>query len=156
YGTYPGVRLSDPVLYRVGVEDLYVFGGKVHGNVNVALCAYCWIKNIESHWSDGTSVGSNGTFRSVLRDSYIHETPNPNPGRRGSLVSLNWGASDNLIENNVMWSGNKNIVMRATGGGNVIAYNYMDDAYGAQYPNMPEAGLNAGHDTTPHMELLEG
>jgi hypothetical protein len=157
YGTDPGQRLSDPVLYRVGIEDLYVYGGTGgHGNVNVAVCAYCWVKNIEAHWSIGNSVGFHGTFRSVLRDSYIHETPDPNPGGGGYLVSVNFGASDNLIENNVMWSGNKNIVMRATGGGNVVAYNYMDDSYGGQYPNMPEAGLNAGHDTTPHMELLEG
>src|SRR5262249_11502715 len=46
--------------------------------------------------------------------------------------------------------------MRTTGGGNVIAYNYMDDSYGATYPQSSEAGLNAGHYTTPHMELLEG
>jgi len=152
-------RYASPILHRVGIEDLYVYGGMGgdgHGNVAVALCAYCWVKNIEAHWSIGTSVGFYGTFRSVLRDSYIHETPDPNPGGGGYLVGLNSGASDNLIENNVMWSGNKNIVMRATGGGNVIAYNYMDDAFGSYYPNMPEAGLNAGHYTTPHMELLEG
>jgi hypothetical protein len=152
-------RYANPVLHRLGIEDLYLYGGMGgdgHGNVAVALCAYCWIKNIEAHWSVGTSVGFYGTFRSVLRDSYIHETPDPNPGGAGYLVGLNWGASDNLIENNVMWSGNKNILMRATGGGNVIAYNYMDDAYGAAYPSMPEGGLNAAHYTTPHMELLEG
>jgi hypothetical protein len=152
-------RYADPVLHRVGIEDLYVYGGMggdFHGNISMALCAYCWIKNIEAHWAIGTSVGFYGTFRSVLRDSYIHETPDPNPGGAGYLVGLNWGASDNLIENNVMWYGNKNIVMRATGGGNVIAYNYMDDAFGSTYPNLPEAGLNAGHYTTPHMELLEG
>ena len=157
YGTYPGVRISDPVLRRVGIEDLYIYGGMGgHGNVSLALCAYCWIKNVESHWSIGNSVGLHATFRSVLRDSYLHETPDPNPGGGGYLLSVNYGASDNLIENNVMWNGNKNIVMRATGGGNVVAYNYMDDSYGGQYPNMPEAGLNAGHCTTPHMELLEG
>jgi len=152
-------RYAEPILRRVGVEDLYVYGGRGgdgHGNVSMSLCAYCWVSNIEAHWSIGTSVGFYGTFRSVLRDSYIHETPDPNPGGAGYLVGLNWAASDNLIENNVMWSGNKNIVMRATGGGNVVAYNYMDDAYGAGYPNLPEAGLNAGHCTTPHMELLEG
>jgi hypothetical protein len=156
YGTDPGVRLSDPVLYRAGIEDLYVYGARLHGNVILALCAYCWVRNIESHWSVGSSVSFTGTFRSVLRDSYIHETPDPNPGGAGYLVSVGWGASDNLVENNVMWSGNKNIVMTAAGGGNVVAYNYMDDAYGAQYPNMPEGGLNAGHCTTTHMELLEG
>jgi hypothetical protein len=155
YGRDPGLRVSDPVLYRVGIEDLYVYGG-MGGNILLALCAYCWVKNIEAHWSIGDSVGFYGTFRSVLRDSYIHETPDPNPGGGGYLVSVNFGASENLIENNVMWNGNKNIVMRATGGGNVVAYNYMDDSYGAQYPNLPEAGLNAGHYTTPHMELLEG
>jgi hypothetical protein len=152
-------RYANRVLHHAGIEDLYVYGGMGgdgHGNISVALCAYCWVKNIEAHWSIGTSVGFYGTFRSVLRDSYIHETPDPNPGGAGYLVGLNWGASDNLIENNVMWDGNKNIVMRATGGGNVVAYNYMDDAYGGSYPNLPEAGLNAGHCTTPHMELLEG
>jgi hypothetical protein len=152
-------RYAEPVLRRVGVEDLYVYGGMGgdgSGNVSVNHCAYCWVKNIEAHWSTGTSVGFYGTYRSVLRDSYIHETPDPNPGGGGYLVGLHWGASDNLVENNVMWSGNKTIVMRATGGGNVVAYNYMDDAYGAAYPGSPEAGLNAGHYTTPHMELLEG
>jgi hypothetical protein len=152
-------RYLNPVLHRVGIEDLYVYGGMGgdgHGNVSVALCAYCWVKNIDAHWSIGTSVGFYGTFRSVIRDSYIHETPDPNPGGGGYLVGLNWGASDNLIENNVMWYGNKTIVMRATGGGNVVAYNYMDDAFGSTYPSLPEAGLNAGHYTTPHMELLEG
>jgi hypothetical protein len=152
-------RYANPVLHRVGIEDLYVYGGMGgdgHGNIAVALCAYCWVKNIEAHWSIGTSVGFYATFRSVLRDSYIHETPDPNPGGAGYLVGLNWGASDNLIENNVMWYGNKNIVMRATGGGNVIAYNYMDDPFGSTYPSMPESGLNAAHCTTPHMELLEG
>ncbi len=152
-------RYANPVLRGVGIEDLYVYGGMGgdgHGNISVSLCAYCWVKNIEAHWSIGTSVGFYGTFRSVLRDSYIHETPDPNPGGAGYLVGLNWAASDNLVENNVMWSGNKNIVMRATGGGNVVAYNYMDDAFGSTYPNSPEAGLNAGHYTTPHMELLEG
>jgi hypothetical protein len=32
----------------------------------------------------------------------------------------------------------------------------MDDSFGSTYPNSPEAGVNAGHYTTPHMELLEG
>jgi hypothetical protein len=150
---------AQPVVRWSGVEDLYVYGGMggdYHGNVSMNLCAYCWIKNIESHWSVGTSVGLYSTFRCELRDSYIHETPDPNPGGAGYLVGLNFGASDNLVENNIMWYGNKVIVMRATGGGNVIAYNYMDDAFGSTYPNGPEAGVNAGHYTTPHMELLEG
>jgi hypothetical protein len=150
---------AQPVMQGIGVEDIFFFGGMggdFHGNVSMTLCAYCWIKHIEAFWSVGTSVGLYGTYRSELRDSYIHETPDANPGGAGYLVGLNYGASDNLVENNIMWYGNKEIVMRGTGGGNVIAYNYMDDSFGSTYPNSSEAGVNAGHYTTPHMKLLEG
>jgi len=128
----------------------------VHGNIAVNQCAYCWIKNVEAMWSQGADIGLYATYRSELRDSYIHETPTPDPGGSGYLLSLSNGSSDNLIENNIMWSGNKVDVMRATGGGNVLAYSYLDDAFGGTYPDSPEAGVNAGHYTTPHMELLEG
>lgn len=148
---------AERVMHRVGIENLYVYGGMGgHGNISVSLCAYCWIRNVESHWSVGPSITMASTFRSELRDSYIHETPDPNPGGAGYLLSIERGASDNLVENNVLWYGNKNMVMRATGGGNVVAYNYLDDAFGGTYPDLPEVGLNAAHYTTPHMELLEG
>jgi len=150
---------AQPVMYGIGVENIFFFGGMggdYQGNISMNLCAYCWIKNVEAFWSVGSSIGLYGTYRSEVRDSYIHETPDPNPGGAGYLLSLNYGASDNLIENNIMWYGNKVDVMRATGGGNVLAYNYMDDAFGSTYPESPEAGINAGHYTTPHMELLEG
>jgi hypothetical protein len=152
-------RYANPVMRGIGIESLALMGGQGgdwHGNLAVSLCAYCWFKNIEAYWANGTSVGFYSTYRSELRDSYIHETPTPNPGGGGYLVGLNYGASDNLVENNIMWNGNKQDVMRATGGGNVLAYNYMDDAWGSYYPSSPEAGVNAGHYTTPHMELLEG
>src|SRR5262249_8161654 len=115
-----------------------------------------WVKNVEAYWSTGTNVGFYSTYRSELRDSYMHETPDPNPGGAGYQSGLNGGAADNLFENNIMWDGNKEIVMRATGRGNAHVYNYMDDSFGSTYPMWPEAGLNAGHYTTPHMELLEG
>jgi hypothetical protein len=152
-------RYTVPFLRQVGVENLFVWGGMggdYHGNISVNNCAYCWVKNVEASWSVGTDIGFYSTFRSVLRDSFIHETPDPNPGGAGYLSGVNYGASDNLFENNIMWYGNKVIVMRATGGGNVVAYNYMDDSFGSTYPDSPEAGVNAGHYTTTHMELLEG
>jgi hypothetical protein len=155
----PGSSVVVPFMKWSGIEDIYFYGGMggdYHGNVAVSNAAYCWIKHIEAHWSTGTSVGLYSTYRCEVRDSYIHETPDPNPGGAGYLAGINAGASDNLMENNIMWYGNKVVVMRASGGGNVFAYNYTDDAFGSTYPNMPEAGINAGHYTTPHMELLEG
>jgi len=48
------------------------------------------------------------------------------------------------------------MVMRSSGGGNVIGYNYMEDGYGQGYPTLAETGINASHMTTPHHELFEG
>jgi hypothetical protein len=146
-------------LHGAGIENLFVWGGMggdYHGNIALLNCAYCWVKNVEATWSSGTGIGFYSTFRSVLRDSFIHETPNPNPGGAGYLTGLNSGASENIFENNIMWYGNKEIVARASGGGNVVAYNYMDDSFDGNNPQSPEAGLNAGHFTTPHLELMEG
>jgi hypothetical protein len=142
-----------------GVEDLYLEGGSGGdggGNIALFVCAYCWVKGVESAHSLGTSVNLAGCFRCEVRDSYVHTSDNPNPGGDGYLLGLNMGSADNLVENNVVWNGNKMIVMRATGGGNVIAYNYLDDGYGAEYPGLVEVGLNASHMTTSHMELFEG
>ena len=97
-----------------------------------------------------------GSYQCEARDSYFHETPLPAPGGSGYLFSIYWGASDNLVENCIMWNGDKVITMQLSGGGNVVGYCYMDDAWINTNPDLPEAGLNAGHWTTPHMELLEG
>jgi hypothetical protein len=152
-------RFTAPFLRKVGVEDLFIWGGMggdYYGNIAMGFCAYCWIKNVEATYAVGTDIQFYATFRSVLRDSFIHESGDPNPGGGGYLTGLNQAASDNLFENNIMWSGNKEIVARASGGGNVIAYNYMDDSFGSGYPDQVEAGVNAGHFTTPHLELMEG
>jgi hypothetical protein len=142
-----------------GIEDLYVEkgnGGDQGGNIHLFMCAYSWVRGVESAHSLGTSVNLDGCFRCEVRDSYIHTSDNPTPGGGGYLLGLNRGAADNLVENNVVWAGNKVMVMRATGGGNVIAYNYMEDGYIDYAKNFVESGINASHMTTPHMELFEG
>jgi hypothetical protein len=88
--------------------------------------------------------------------SYIHTSDDPNPGGGGHLLGPGQGSADNLIENNIVMSGNKVMLMRASGGGNVIGYNYMKDSFGAGYPTIVETGLNAAHMATAQMELFEG
>jgi hypothetical protein len=153
-------QYASPFARNIGVENLFLWGGMGgdgHGNLAMWNCAYCWVRNVQSMWSIGTSIGFYGTFRSELRDSYIHESAYPNPGGGGYLTGINTGASDNLFENNIMWNGNKEDVMRGSGGGNVLGYNYMDDSFdNGTAVISSEAGANAGHYTTPHMELLEG
>jgi hypothetical protein len=161
-------QLQQPATEWAGVEDVYVYGGSGGdggGGIHFFSCAYSWAKNVEVDYTSGNGVNLDDSFRCELRDSYVHHagvnysnTPPflPSPGGTGYLTGLNSGTSDSLLENNVVWNGNKVIVMRASGGGNVVAYNYMQDAWGAQYPSEPEVGINAAHMTTPHYELFEG
>ncbi len=155
-GGQPGGPMV-PATKWSGVEDLYLaHGDGGQGNLHFFDAAYSWARNIESALSDGTSVAFAGSFRCEVRDSYIHTTLTPNPGGGGYGIGWSHGAADNLAENNVVWNFNKVMVMQASGGGNVVGYNYMDDGWGAGYPTIPEVGLNASHMTTPHYELFEG
>jgi hypothetical protein len=150
------------VVSNAGLEDLYVAGVPAPGgkaqdnNVAFSLAKYSWMKNVESDQSKGNSVGLNYSFRCVVRDSYLHSTTNPTPGGAGYGLAFSLGSADNLAENNISWNFNKIMVMRGSGGGNVVAYNYMDDGYIAYQPNWVETGLNAAHMTTAHFELFEG
>jgi hypothetical protein len=145
-----------PSVKYAGLEDLYVSGG---GNNNISLeyASYSWVKNVESDNHIGKSISISGSFRCIVRDSYFHSTRNPYPGGGGYGIAVSSYSSDNLIENNIVWNMNKVMVMQASGGGNVIGYNYMEDGYiGGTYLVWVEVGLNASHMTTPHMELFEG
>jgi hypothetical protein len=146
-----------PVVKYAGLEDLYVRGGSGgQGNIWLSNAAYSWIKNVESDYQAGASIAVDASFRCIVRDSYVHTTQNPTPGGGGYGFSLSWYSSDNLIENNISWNMNKVMVMRASGGGNVIAYNYMEDGWIDYNKGWVEVGLNASHMTTPHYELFEG
>jgi len=138
-----------------GVEDLYVRGGQ-DDNVTLRFALYSWVKGVESDWSMGDSFALDSCLRCVLRDSYAHDTPNPYPGGAGYMLSLATYTADSLVENNIFMNGNKVMVMRASGGGNVIAYNYFDNGHIGNDLGWMETGLNASHLTCPHFELFEG
>jgi Pectate lyase superfamily protein len=146
-----------PSVKYAGIEDLYVYGGSGgQGNIWFTNAAYSWIRNVESDYQNGSSISLHASFRCVVRDSYVHSTQSPAPGGSGYGFSLSMYSADNLLENNISWNMNKVMVMRATGGGNVIAYNYMDDGWIHTTPGWVEVGLNASHLTCPHYELFEG
>ena len=140
---------------NAGLEDLYVRGGG-DDNITVRFAKYSWVKNVESDWSLGDSVGLDRSFSCVVRDSYVHNAADPNPGGNGYLLSIGEYTADSLVENNIFINGNKVMVMRASGGGNVIAYNYFDNGYIENNPQWVETGMNASHMTCPHFELFEG
>jgi len=138
-----------------GVEDLGLEGGR-DDNITLRLAKFSWIKNVDSTKSLGDSVGVDRCYRCVVRDSWFHDTANPTPGGGGYLLSLSTYTADSLVENSIFTRGNKVMVMRATGGGNVIGYNYFDDGYISYNQEWVETGMNASHMACPHYELFEG
>ena len=148
------------VTHGIGIEQMYLYGGgNGAGNVSIDVCDGCWVKHIESHWANGPQVNFSSCYHCELRDSYIHELSeytSTTSGGGGYLLSVDQGTANSLVENNIIWNGDKVIVMRSSGGGNVVAYNYMDDAFDSADPVAQEAGANAGHFLGSHMELIEG
>jgi hypothetical protein len=150
-------RFAEPVTKNAGVEDLYVTGTAQNGQGNIWLhAAYSWVRNVESELSDGSSISLDAAYRCVVRDSKFFNSRTPYPGGAGYLLSVGTYSADNLIENNIFIKANKVMVMRASGGGNVIGYNYFEDGYIEGTNDWVEVGANASHMTTPHMELFEG
>lgn len=150
---------AQPPTKYAGLEDLAVSGGGSPtggGNIWLTNAAYSWISNVESSDHEGNSIEIAASYRTVVRDSYIHSARNPTPSGAGYGIAVSHASSDNLIENNIVWNMNKVMVMQASGGGNVIGYNYMDDGWISYNPGWVEVGLNASHMTTPHYELFEG
>lgn len=149
------VRYKVPFTKNVGVEDLTLTGG-TDCNLRVTSTAHSWARNIESSHYLGPSINMFEAFQFALRDSYIHHANNPVPGGGAYAISLRSGASEALIENNVIMYHNKLMVARGGGAGSVIAYNYAQDPLIAYDLKWVEVGINASHFPAPHHVLFEG
>jgi len=102
-------------------------GGDTGGGVHFYHAKYSWARNIEVDHTSGTGVNLDECFRCELRDSYVHHAgpwTGPNPGGAAYLTGLNAGTSDSLLENNIVWNGNKLIVARASGVSKGLVFHY--------------------------------
>jgi hypothetical protein len=152
----PGTRYS-------GIEDLYVSGG-TNNMIGMVNTAYCWVRNIESdgrpsdgnHGMTGAHIQLIHAFRSEIRDSYFHHATSINAGGGAYGIVPGTSSSNNLIENNIAVHLNKPISMNNSGGGNVIAYNYADNAYSVSAPGWQENTIDGNHESFSHSDLFEG
>ena len=153
-------RFDETAVKHAGLEDLRVWVGGA-SNLTLSLAAYSWSQERRvGALAAAAAWGSASTFRCVVRDSYVHHSPSLYPGGGAYGLSVSSGSADNLVENNIIWHFNKVMVMQASGGGNVIGYNYFEDGFigstPRDYTDWMETGMNAAHMTCPHFELFEG
>jgi len=148
-----------------GLEDLTVTGGS-NDNIQLVNAAYCWVRNVESDGAlvpgDAARPGTLGrhvqllhAYRCVIRDSYVHHARQIVNGGGAYGIAVEAGSSANLVENNVVVWLNKPIVMNVSGGGNVVAYNYVDNAMIAGTA-WQENAIDGCHQAYSHSDLFEG
>jgi hypothetical protein len=156
---------STPVKWA-GIESLLVQGGRPGGypgqsagGVDVSNAAYSWVKDVQV---DGTTSGMPirlaGTYRSVVRDSHIHNSYSYGFSQDNYGIVMACGAADNLVENNIARFIDKPILFNNSGGGNVVGYNYADNSWsydGNNDDGAQETSIDC-HCAFPHMELMEG
>jgi hypothetical protein len=161
---YPVSKASQLVRYTganvhirgVQVEDLTLEGG-TDGNILVTTAAYSGVRNVEcAHYGNPCVDMKNGVFRFQIRDSNIHHTNIPVPGGGGYALSARGGASEILIENNIIVYANKLMAFRASGAGSVVGYNYTANSLISYDMQFTEVGLNGSHFPGPHHILFEG
>jgi len=156
----------------VGIEDIAVAGGNNEwgfpgGTIALSYVAYGWAKNVEAdgeRWSGDTSrpgkygynIGIGRSYRVVVRDSFAHGSADENPGGQAYGIVIGVGSSACLVENNISIENNKPIALNVTGGGNVIAYNYVDDAVLWNSAGWQENAIDDCHASFTHHDLIEG
>jgi hypothetical protein len=118
-GTHPD-RNSVQVT-NAGVEDLSLIGGN-DGALIFGSAAYSWAKGVEVTQWVGAGIAMGAAFRIEVRDSYLHTGSWPSPGGAGYVLSLSGGASEVLVENNIMLDTCKDMVFRSAGSGSVVAF----------------------------------
>jgi hypothetical protein len=143
-----------------GLENVVLQpSGSADGMLTLNGAAFCWVRNVESNgfargWFGRHFYLRPQTYRCEIRECYVYGSSNLYPG--GNAYGINFSGSENLIENNVARQLNKPIVGMNTSGGNVIAYNYADEAVlGALDADWQEAAIST-HASYCHHDLYEG
>jgi len=146
-----------------GVEDMKLHHvgetSTTDGNaIEIKAAKYCWVRNVEIQDLCEAGVYLLRAYRCEVRRSYLHHASlNSFDSGRAYGVTMWWGSSYNLFEDNICYYLRHSLVIEGGGAGNVFAYNYSDRMFDQFYPNtdylMGDLLLHGSH---PMMNLYEG
>ena len=140
-----------------GVEDLQVYMNNTGYTSNIIMngSAYCWVKNIESNYTDGDHFRAFWAYRCEVRDSYFHDAFAHTPGQTDADVFIADKSSGVLIENNILRRMHVSIMLNWGAAGNVIGYNYSANDFDQSAYNVVMGDLSM-HGSHPMFNLYEG
>jgi hypothetical protein len=160
YGAYTNTPIAVPFRMAAayaGVEDLQVYANNTGYLANFAMseCAYCWIKGVESNYTDGDHVTVYWGFHDEIRDSYFSNAFVHVPGPFCSGIRVAMKTSASLVENNIVERGHDSVMLEWGAAGNVISYNYTAGEFDSEATNVVVGGIDF-HGAHPQFNLLEG
>ena len=151
-------KASEAPVRHAGIEDLAIemaAGSGEGAGIVMSYCVHCWVRNVETVNIPYKHIEMEwGAYGNEVRDSYIHGTPRYD-GDHGYGINIHCYASDNLVENNILYSLHTGVVIGGAGGaGNVVGYNYMERTEHHQ-PNWFQYHIGS-HGAHTCMNLWEG
>ena len=160
YSAYTNTPLAVPFSMsedHAGVEDVQVFANNTgyRANFGMSACAYCWIKGVESNYTDGDHVEVHWGFHDEIRDSYFSNAFLHRPGEEDSDIQIARKTSASLIEDNIIERTHLAVMLEWGAAGNVIAYNYSTGEFDSGATDLDIGGIDF-HGAHPQFNLLEG
>src|ERR1700721_411808 len=145
YGAYSHTPLAASMTETkyAGVENLQVYANNTGYVASFMMngCAYCWIKGVESNYTDGDFVEVHSGYRDEVRDSYFSNAYGHSPGQTDSDIFIVNNTSASLVENNIVERAHISIMLNWGAAGNVIAYNYTEGEFDSGSPNSLMGGF---------------
>ena len=112
-----------------GVEDLSIsMSGKCDSIIYILQAARCWVQGVESTNCNQHHVDLDQTFECEVRRNYFHHATTFVHGGYG--MSISDLATDNLVEDNIMYYLRHAVVIQNGANGNVVGYNYTARTFG--------------------------
>lgn len=157
YSNSPGAVPFQMSAQQAGVEDLQVYATNSNRTVNFGfhMCAYCWIKGVESNYADGDHVEIYWGFHDEVRDSYFSNAFLHRSGTRDSDIQVGYKTTASLVENNIVERTHAAITLAWGAAGNVVAYNYSTGEFDSDASDLAIGGI-VFHGAHPQFNLLEG
>ena len=148
-----------PIRYieQVGIEDLHIkrlsSGSEGESNIAITMATDCWIRRIESEWSEKYHFSVAQSLYLEIRDSYIHHAYYRGDGGQGYGVSLGRHVTSALVENNIFNELRHAMIVQIGVSGCVFGYNYAQRNYSDDGWDKTAISFH-GH--YPFMNLFEG
>ena len=160
YSAYTNTPIAVPFSMSAsyaGVEDLQVYANNTGygSNFGMSACAYCWVKGVESNYTDGDHVEVYWGFHDEIRDSYFSNAFLHTPGTHDSCIQIAHKTSASLVENNIVERTHQSVILEWGAAGNVVSYNDMMGEFDSGSTNVVIGGIDF-HGAHPQYNLLEG